>query len=131
MISLWEYSNNLSDFYQLGAKYLRMKYIVYVLMAFLMSSCEQFPLLEGSIVDKNTRQPIEGVLVYGKIVTLKSRSDSLGRFRVVYVGRKCELCFSKEGYEDVSLKMKTRENLKTVTIELSKDTFSLVRNPAK
>ena len=28
------YDYNLSNFYQLGAKYLRMKYIVYVLMAF-------------------------------------------------------------------------------------------------
>ncbi len=82
-----------------------------LLVVFCLLAQSLFSQIEvsGTVVDKNTQQPIEGVEVYSKALTKTVYTNSQGRYQIILDGPSQELVFINFGYQILEIEITPSE----------------------
>ena len=100
-----------------------------LLLVLIVSSCDCPRVVTGSVVDKNSQQPIPGVKVYlSNSPSSSNVTDSLGHYKIYYITYG-PLCYFKQSKKIIAEKQgyqKTTETEAANTIEMVLDSNSLI-----
>lgn len=107
---------------------MRILKITILLSILLLSSCDCPKVITGSVIDKNSQQPIPGVKVYiSNNPSCSNVTDSSGKYEIYYLtyGPLCYLKQKKKVIAEKQGYQKTTEIEAVNTIEMVLDSNSL------
>ncbi|HET7119172.1 MAG TPA: carboxypeptidase-like regulatory domain-containing protein [Hanamia sp.] len=98
----------------------------FILSSFLLSAQTSYYVVKGKVIDKNTRQPLQGASVFAQNTTIGEASDSAGNFSIGLPDGGYSLVVTYTGYETETMRInRTTSQNDSLVVELSPEVKSL------